>query len=488
MPVRLIDHSPTPDLKVATAALTSITGSPPSDIYFHLVKNGMWEDDSRKLIDVLNSGHLDILEHVTFTFSLNDISRLASFLLVRHRIPTFTQVSQRYTPVNESSIVTPESIERNERAEELFDEFIGECFKFYNDAVEAGQEREDARYGLPIAVRTHMMFSANLRELLHIISSNIQFVPKELADISQSMLSCIREKAPLCARLYEGTKDTALFGEYWERQSLRDANRFSSRMLFEGSETQRKARKKEKRRDGVTILQCSYNPVELISRRVVEGKTGGHAGSLPYNDCSRIIKELKETSNFPREFEYAHVTFAYGESLASAHQDIRHRMRTMTVQPFDSIMERGEVVIPPSFKGEIFEDRLGDLRTLSGHTYRSLLKEGIPIHDASYVILNAAKAHIISDFDFRNLCKAFALRCCLRAQWEIRDIYDAMLREMIRIAPLIFRDAGPGCRRSSGCPEGMLMCNTPRGKYFLQEIYMEKYPDTPLTKKLRGKV
>jgi thymidylate synthase (FAD) len=487
MPVRLIDHSPTPDLKVATAALTSITGSPPSDIYFHLVKNGMWEDDSHKLIDVLNSGHQDILEHVTFTFSLNDISRLASFLIVRHRIPTFTQISQRYTPVNESSIVTPESIEGNERAKELFDEFIGECFRFYHDAIEAGHEREDTRYGLPIAVHTHMVFTANLRELLHIISSNIQFVPKELADISQSILSCIREKAPLCAQFYDDTKDTALFGEYGERQSLRDANRLSSKMLFEGSETQRKARKKKKKRDGVTILQCSNNPVELISRRVVEGKTGGHVGSLPNHDCSKIIKELKETGTFPREFEYAHVTFAYEESLASAHQDIRHRMRTMTVQPFDSIIEGGEVVIPPSFKGGVFGGRLEDLHTLSDHTYRSLLKEGIPIPDASYVILNAAKAHIISDFDFRNLCKAFALRCCLRAQWEIRDIYDAMLREMIRITPLIFRDAGPGCRRPSGCPEGILICNTPRGKYFPQEVYMKKHPDTPLAKKLRGK-
>ena len=90
-----------------------------------------------------------------------------------------------------------------------------------------------------------------------------------------------------------------------------------------------------------------------------------------------------------------------------------------------------------------FESFLAETHQL----YGDLLAAGIPAEDARFVLPNAASTKLVMTMNARELHHFFALRCCLRAQWEIR----AMAREMLRLArnaaPLLFDTAGPGCLR-----------------------------------------
>ena len=89
--------------------------------------------------------------------------------------------------------------------------------------------------------------------------------------------------------------------------------------------------------------------------------------------------------------------------------------------------------------------------------YRELLAAGVPAEDARFVLPNAAATKLVMTMNARELHHFFALRCCRRAQWEIRAMAREMLRLVRAAAPLLFADAGPGCLRGV-CPEGKMTC------------------------------
>ena len=83
---------------------------------------------------------------------------------------------------------------------------------------------------------------------------------------------------------------------------------------------------------------------------------------------------------------------------------------------------------------------------------------GIPAEDARFVLPNAACTNIIVTMNARSLINFFELRCCLHAQWEIRQLANKMLKEVKKIAPTIFKNAGPTCKTKKICPENKKDC------------------------------
>lgn len=111
-------------------------------------------------------GFPSVLEHVCFTFLVEDISRVTSHQLVRHRIASFTQESQRYSAA-EGGYVIPEKV-RKAGFEEKFVKLFGDARRLYDEMISSGVPYEDARYILPQAVKTRLIMTVNLRELIHI--------------------------------------------------------------------------------------------------------------------------------------------------------------------------------------------------------------------------------------------------------------------------------------------------------------------------------
>ena len=96
--------------------------------------------------------------------------------------------------------------------------------------------------------------------------------------------------------------------------------------------------------------------------------------------------------------------------------------------------------------------------------YDQLVRAGIPAEDARYLLPNACESKIVVTMNIRELLHFFELRCCNRAQWEIRALAWAMLELVRPTAPFIFKDAGPGCVRGA-CPEGKMSCGEPYERY-----------------------
>ena len=93
----------------------------------------------------------------------------------------------------------------------------------------------------------------------------------------------------------------------------------------------------------------------------------------------------------------------------------------------------------------------------SREAYRRL-SEIVPKEDARYVLPNACETKLVVTMNARSLLHFFQVRCCRRAQWEIRQLADQMLQEVRRVSPLLFKHAGPLCETKGICPEGELSC------------------------------
>ncbi len=168
MKVELINYTPNPIETIFVAARTCYSPDGPLSLW-----DKVDSDNERSiplermysLIDkVIASGHLSVLEHISFTFAIEGISRACSHQLVRHRIASFSQQSQRYVSAGKD-FVLPNSIQSNESALKIFSAFISNAEKVYNELVELGIPKEDARFVLPNATQTKIVMTMNFREL-----------------------------------------------------------------------------------------------------------------------------------------------------------------------------------------------------------------------------------------------------------------------------------------------------------------------------------
>jgi len=161
---------------------------------FHRLKEGSEKEFVRI---IRRSGHHSVLEHAYATFRISGISRACSHQLVRHRLCSFTQKSQRYVDEKDFSYVIPPSVEESEEAKKLFEEFMESARNTYVRLKELGIKNEDARYVLPNAAETEIVLTANFRELRHIISlRKDKSAQWEIRKLAHEMLRLLKEHAP----------------------------------------------------------------------------------------------------------------------------------------------------------------------------------------------------------------------------------------------------------------------------------------------------
>lgn len=195
MKVSLIAHTPNPDQVCAQAALASKWPKRWSEF------KDFWNDktDLQHLTDAIEKGHVSVVEHACFTFSLEGISRACSHQLVRHRLASYTQQSQRYVQLQDpDTFVIPETIQTNEKAQKLFETQLKAQYKIYQELIELGIPKEDARFILPNATKTNIVVTMNARELLHFFALRCcQRTQWELRTVAWKMLKLVKKKAPI---------------------------------------------------------------------------------------------------------------------------------------------------------------------------------------------------------------------------------------------------------------------------------------------------
>ena len=194
MHVELLYHTPDPERAIATAARLCYAPVGAAE----LMETMPPERVKSVLTTIMSSGHFSTLEHASYTFAIDGVSRALTHQLVRHRIASFNQQSQRYVKFKgEVSVVKPESVAANAEASAKFDEAIQAAVDAYHALLEAGVQAEDARYLLPNAAESKIVVTMNVRELLHFFSLRCcNRAQWEIRDMAHRMLELARPTAP----------------------------------------------------------------------------------------------------------------------------------------------------------------------------------------------------------------------------------------------------------------------------------------------------
>ena len=198
--VRLIAHTPDPVSVCALAARVCYSALPISEL-----KDQVYEKDQAAFLKgVIRSGHLSVLEHASFTFYVEGVSRALLAQLTRHRIASFSVQSQRYVSMKDQfSCVVPPRIKAlgpEKEAEYIRQmETIGQWYEDWQEAFDLDPAaNEDARFVLPNACSTRLVMTMNARELRHFFSLRCcERAQWEIRSLAVRMLALCRQEAPV---------------------------------------------------------------------------------------------------------------------------------------------------------------------------------------------------------------------------------------------------------------------------------------------------
>ncbi len=169
--------------------------------------------------------------------------------------------------------------------------------------------------------------------------------------------------------------------------------------------------------------------------------------------------------------EHTSFTFAIeGISRACSHQLVRHRIASYSQQSQRYVkLDNMQYIIPPEIEKiesacEAYKKAMEKSQTEYSRLVELLIQNGRTekeaIEDARYVFPNACETKLVVTMNARSLLNFFEKRCCERAQWEIKELAYKMLKECKKVAPVLFKNAGPSCCKGK-CKEGKLSCKRP---------------------------
>lgn len=229
--VKLINYTSEPEKLIASAAKMCY-----SQVGIDSIEKKLDEESTKKFINMLMSiGHESPIEHITFTFAVEGISRTLSHQLVRHRIgSSYSQQSQRYVKLEQFEYVIPPSIKQDDKAKELFIRAMEEDQKYYNEIsallyekhlkdlqsqglsikdAESKAEKmsiEDARYIFPNACETKIVLTMNARALFNFFKQRCcNRAQWEIRNLATQMYKLVYKVAPT---LFNYTGPSCVYG------------------------------------------------------------------------------------------------------------------------------------------------------------------------------------------------------------------------------------------------------------------------------------
>ena len=192
MNVKLIGFTPNPEKLPAMAAKLTHSKIKPEELD---------KTSDKELMSVLEYvmklGHTSVIEHTSFTFAISDVSRSLTHQLVRHRIASYAQQSQRYVNLKESNYVIPPTIDKDKDMKKAYEETMDIIWGQYNKLLKMGIPAEDSRYVLPNATCTNIVVTMNARSLLNFFELRCcQHAQWEIRKLANRMLKEVKKVAP----------------------------------------------------------------------------------------------------------------------------------------------------------------------------------------------------------------------------------------------------------------------------------------------------
>ncbi len=399
---------------------------------------------------VFEMGHHSIAEHAVFNFDVIGVSRLAVEALEHHRLNAYTEKSQRYVSLADD-FVLPAELE----ADEFRDEFVStvrmqnryyhllfeRLLQYLKDKhpAQAGEPalenaaKEDARYITSLATQTQLGMTVNARNLELMVR---RFAASELAEVRQLGEELYRQAASVAPSLlvFCGPSD-------FDRQTAPRTREFAATFMTPAFPRRPRNFIAHSASD-VTLVDYTPNADNKLLAAMMHS-----ASKASFAECQArverqtlarkkevfklVCQDLAAYDAVLREFEHLYVSFELVLSASCFAQLKRHRMMTLTCQPYNPTVGW---TIPVSV-AEIKEHRnFKEMLAQTEETYEHIAATNPAV--AQYVLTNAHQRRCLVTLNARELYHVCRLREDMTAQWDVRDIASRMVEQARHVMPL----------------------------------------------------
>ncbi|MDH2899728.1 MAG: FAD-dependent thymidylate synthase [archaeon] len=185
MRVKLLWFTPRPEIMVALAMRRCYSSKPIEDLEKEILSKPGYEKEL--ITKALRDKTFDVIEHAVFMFEIEGVSRVLTHQLVRHRIASYDQESQRFSAVEKEDFIVPHTIQSNPAALKVYEDLLKASIETFKKLKELEVPKEDARFVLPQSIGTKIVMTANARALMHFFyqrtALQAQWEIRELADL-----------------------------------------------------------------------------------------------------------------------------------------------------------------------------------------------------------------------------------------------------------------------------------------------------------------
>lgn len=396
---------------------------------------------------IFNLGHSSVAEHAVFNFDIVGLSRYAMEYLEKFRLASFTEKSQRYITLD-GNFILPEDVreagleseftamisKQNALYDKLYDKLREHVFTKHEElaadpkktSLLEGWAKEDARYVTALATGAQVGMTVNARTLELMLRRFASCPLAEIRELGRNLYDLVEKIAPSIIRYHEANPLDEC--TYPEIKAL--ASEIVSAKADNADEAE------------VNLVSFDKDGDDLVGAALLHS-----SGLASMDECKKVFssldddkkkdlfkasfKNLQLYNSVLREFEYASLLFEVNISAACFGQLKRHRMSSMTVQPYDPSLG---IKIPDAIQEIGMQDEFMAVADESASLY-SKIKGACP-NSAEYILTNAHKRRVLIRTNLRELYHISRLREDAHAQWDIRNISRMMREEAEKVMPL----------------------------------------------------
>lgn len=415
-----------------------------------------FESNLKLIKRIIKMGHKSIIEHDYLVFALCDVTPIVEQTIIGNRLTSFTIKSRREVDFRTAGFYTPEfrnkNLEEHEKNEELkkkYNEHMQYLFNTYGEIVDKDVNVEDARFILPYCFHSNIIMGLDGRELEKLVIS-----------LRNGRLSRIQELKELGDRLYEIIKEEVPYLKVsLKNVENKDENQFE---YIESISKRPEIKILDKPKilsytpnaDDVVVksnimyhYQCSEEKADEILKEMI--KKDEHAREKIINNI--LHKEER------RELEQVSFSFQIPISLSILTHLTRHRMHSLLVPEFIPMWDMKNYVTPVTVKNKA-NDLFQEAIEKNMKMFEEFKDAGVAEEDLIYFYVGAQMLNVVTTMSARTLQWILRLRCCNKAQWQIRFIAQEIARKVSEVAPLIGKGLGPTCITDRYCGEGRECC------------------------------
>lgn len=439
-----------------------------------------YENNLKLARGVIGYGHASIAEHDYIVVALEDITPIIEQTIIGYRLTSFTVKSRRNVDFRKAGFYVPNFkdvngnvLPNNKELKNTYYNYMKDLFNKYGDLVDEELPIEDCRYILPYSYHSNIIMGCDAREFVYMVGDLLYGkISKidECREFGERLALIMSVHSPYLMEYLNKEKDKKY---YEDKLSFLDSydcvqNSVSQYHLLDDVHM---IAYSPDNVDYTIVLRALANRYQLSDSETAdlfhelcdeyddeEDKTKREEfNKSKYTGIKAQIIQAIIHSKHQRELEHVSFTYEMPISLAVLTHITRHRMHSLMVPDFAPLWNLDNYITPSTI-AQTHKEEFDNIFAENKLMVEYFKKQGVRDEDLVYFYLSGHACNIQTTMNGRNLLWISRMRCCNKAQWEIRYIVNKMVDYAKDVAPLLGEGLGPTCQIEGYCPEGKDSC------------------------------